>query len=115
MIFSNFFYHLAVSRAKDKTHDSTPKEIKSKKSREGNKSDSIAVFTVRTSKICIANSRVGDMITAPSPSVMDQPSLYNFSRTGITKARVFPDPVFAAPNTSLLREAGAGGYALRPK
>ena len=28
-------------------------------------------------------------------------SPYNFSSSGMTKARVFPDPVLAAPNTSL--------------
>ena len=62
----------------------------------------------RTSKIWIASSRVGDITRAPRPS--DGPHLlrYKISRTGVRKASVLPDPVRAAPSTSLpLSEIGS--------
>ena len=57
---------------------------------------------LNTSKICIASSRVGLIITAPNPaSGPIHCARYRFSNTGITNAKVFPLPVFAAPRISL--------------
>lgn len=52
-----------------------------------------------TSKICSASSRVGEMMSAPRPSMGDQRLRYRLSNSGITKASVFPEPVRAAPST----------------
>lgn len=55
----------------------------------------------RTSKIWIASSRVGERMRAPRPSYSVHRFRYRFSRTGSKKARVFPEPVLAAPRMSL--------------
>mmetsp|Transcript_7179 Transcript_7179/g.23388 ORF Transcript_7179/g.23388 Transcript_7179/m.23388 type:complete len:221 (-) Transcript_7179:36-698(-) len=65
--------------------------------------------TRKTSKVCRASSRVGEMMRTPRPSDPDHFSRYRSSSAGITKAKVFPDPVRAAPRTS--RPARACGMA----
>ena len=61
------------------------------------------------SKVCTANSRVGEMTRAPSPS--DGPHLRrcSLSRRGMRKARVFPEPVLAEARMS--RPFSADGIA----
>mmetsp|Transcript_3266 Transcript_3266/g.13137 ORF Transcript_3266/g.13137 Transcript_3266/m.13137 type:complete len:260 (+) Transcript_3266:2103-2882(+) len=51
-------------------------------------------------KICIASSRVGAMTSPPSPSCLPHFCRNKISSSGMTKAKVFPEPVFAAPSTS---------------
>ena len=65
----------------------------------------------KQSKVCIASSRVGLMTTAPGPSILDHRNRHNLSTIGIKNASVLPDPVVAAPSTSLPRSAT--GIALR--
>ena len=48
----------------------------------------------------MASSRVGDIISAPSPSNSVHLCLYRFSSTGTKNASVLPLPVFAAPRIS---------------
>lgn len=64
-----------------------------------------------TSNICSANSLVGVIIIAPSPSLLLQRSRYSFSITGITKAKVFPELIVTTTNvnTTLARN-GYGAY-----
>ena len=47
------------------------------------------------------NSLVGLIIRAPSPSIGPHFFRYSVSNTGIKKAKVLPEPVLAAPSTSL--------------
>lgn len=55
----------------------------------------------------LTNSRVGDIINAPSPSDGPHFLRYRISRTGMRNANVFPLPVRAAPNISFpLRDIG---------
>mmetsp|Transcript_4862 Transcript_4862/g.14056 ORF Transcript_4862/g.14056 Transcript_4862/m.14056 type:complete len:217 (-) Transcript_4862:370-1020(-) len=53
-----------------------------------------------SSNICIASSRVGEMIIAPRPSSGLHRRRNSRSTTGMRNARVFPEPVLAAPRTS---------------
>lgn len=55
---------------------------------------------LRTSKICIASSRTGARIIAPSPSNLVHLFRYKHSITGTRKLRVFPLPVLDAPKIS---------------
>lgn len=54
-----------------------------------------------TSNIVVANSLVGAIIMTPVPFFYVKCALSKSSRAGIRKAKVFPEPVFAAPKTSL--------------
>ena len=67
--------------------------------------------TRSSSNICMANSRVGEMMMAPNPSSGLQRSRYSRSKTGIRNASVLPEPVLAAPRTS--RPHSACGMAAR--
>ena len=60
-----------------------------------------------TSKTWMANSLVGVIIITPVPFICLNYSSLSFSKQGIRYESVFPDPVFAAPRTSLpLRSSG---------
>jgi len=64
-----------------------------------------------TSKICRASSRVGEMTRAPRPSMGVHCRRYSVSSTGMMNESVLPEPVLAAPRTSL--PARASGSAPR--
>jgi hypothetical protein len=49
----------------------------------------------------MASSLVGAIIKTPVPFYYVNLALYNNSAAGIMNANVFPDPVLAAPRTSL--------------
>ncbi len=56
---------------------------------------------VRTSSICDASSRVGEMISAPTSCFLSGVDrLSRISSMGIRKAKVFPEPVTASAHTS---------------
>lgn len=57
-------------------------------------------------KVCTANSLVGEITTAPSPSIGPHLRRYNRSRRGMRKAKVLPEPVLALPRTSRPRRDG---------
>jgi len=59
---------------------------------------------------CIASSLVGHITITPAPLRGVNLTLYNSSTAGIKKARVFPEPVLAAPRTSF--PIKSGGIAL---
>lgn len=64
-------------------------------------------MSLDTSNICYANSLVGVMTMMPVPFFWVKLLLYSSSNAGIRNASVLPDPVLAAPNTSLpLRRCG---------
>ncbi len=54
-----------------------------------------------TSNVYYASSRVGDSIIIAVPFIYVNYALYINSNAGIKKPKVLPDPVFAAPKTSL--------------
>jgi len=66
---------------------------------------------LNTSNTCIANSLVGRIIIAPNPSKGVHLSIYSYSTRGTKYPKVFPLPVFEAPNMSL--PAKAWGMAHR--
>lgn len=52
--------------------------------------------------ICVASSRVGDIMSAPNSLLARGSDLRDsFSRIGMTNASVLPDPVTASTTTSL--------------
>ena len=59
---------------------------------------------------CIASSLVGQITTTPVPLRGAKWTLCNNSTAGIRNARVFPEPVLAAPRTSF--PTRSGGIAL---
>lgn len=54
----------------------------------------------------MASSLVGQMTTTPVPLRGAKWILYNDSTAGTKKARVLPEPVLAAPRTSLPNKSG---------
>jgi len=59
---------------------------------------------------CIASSLVGQITTTPVPLRGAKWTLYSNSTAGIRNARVFPEPVLAAPRTFF--PTRSGGIAL---
>ena len=57
----------------------------------------------------MANSRVGEMMITPVPFRGMNRSLYISSTAGMRKAKVLPEPVFAAANKSLQQSVGEFG------
>ena len=62
--------------------------------------------SLATPNICRASSRVGDTTITPVPLRGLNRSADSISTAGIRKASVLPEPVFAAPKTSLPASRG---------
>lgn len=65
-----------------------------------------SINSLATPKICSASSRVGVMMIAPVPFLGLNFNECSISMAGRRKARVLPEPVFAAPSTSLPANRG---------
>ncbi|CAD1477724.1 unnamed protein product, partial [Heterotrigona itama] len=66
-----------------------------------------------TPKVCIDNSRVGDIIIQPVPTNKNVIKYLHSTHLcpGIKNAKVFPDPVFAEPTKSLPSNKGGIAFA----
>ncbi len=62
--------------------------------------------SLATPKICSASSRVGEMMMAPVPFLGLNLSLCSISMAGMRNESVLPEPVCAAPSTSLPAMSG---------